>query len=130
MIVGGLIGLLLGVLLIGWIGYERQRALYEQIFSLLQGQRDEARREMKVFRGLLFPAVAKFEGVFPPPPTEQPANQIGQPAGSSQPARSKLHIPFKTKFKQALRSMNTPQIARDRLAAALEKQPSGEKANV
>lgn len=109
-----LAGLLVGVLVAGWFGYERQREVYEQLVRTLENDRDAARSEAKVFRGLLFPVLNRVDA---------PAALLEQPDERS-PAKRQVrsHIPFRLRFDQIRKVMNTRQQSTDALAAALAKQ--------
>jgi hypothetical protein len=126
-----LLGLLLGVIGAGWYGFERQSAVYEQLLRVLENDRDAARNEAKVFRGLLFPVLNKVEAV-----SEDAAKRSSQPSGegrnsgsvaSSQtasvsPRRRPRFIPSRVWFNMLRKNTNTPQKKTDALASALDKQ--------
>ena len=122
-----LAGLLIGVLGAGWFGFERQREVYEQLVRTLENDRDAARNESKVFRGLLFPVLNRAEVA-----TEGAPKVPGE--STSSPRRVRSRMPFRTQFNLARKFMNTPQQKTDTLAAALEKQkplnPVQEKTHV
>ena len=101
----------------GWYAFERQAAIYEQMVALLEKDREAARAESKVFRGLLFPGVAKIEmsadsrGQAAPPPSAAPVNPM-----------LNRRVPFRLRWKQAVKLSNTKQMKTDALASALQKQ--------
>lgn len=124
--IGALLGSLFGVILVGWFAFERQRDVYEQMVALITADRDIARSEVKVFRTLLFPGLAKMEAA------KQAMDEIGpkpQPASNVQPFRRNKRTPFRHYFKEMMKLHNTKQTATDRLAAALEAQKPEEKKN-
>lgn len=108
-----LAGLLLGVIAAGWYGFDRQRAVYEQLVGILAADRDAARNEAKVFRALLFPASKALDV----PPESKP---ISAPLINTRQ-------PFRLRFKQSVRANATGQLKKDNLAAALLKQGYAEK---
>lgn len=123
-------GLLVGAAAITF-AWRLERKTWRQLVALLERQRDEARHEMKVYRGLLFPIVAKAEtvaGSSPAPASASQGSSKVEPAAGNQSGRSSTRTfarkPFRVRFKQAVRSFNSKQLGIDRLAGALEKQKS------
>lgn len=126
----------------------------------LRGERDEARREIKVYRNLLIPGMAKADpvpGTYPgtsssasvTQPIASPASGVAgrhaatpplfvpkpAAASSAEPKTAedvfKLKIPYRDKFKLLMRLTNSKQVRTDTLASALQKQkPIQEKHNV
>lgn len=128
MIISTLIGALLGVLGAGWYAYDRQAQIYAQLVGILEADRDHARKEAQVFRGLLFPALGKIErnevSVEAPATPAQPADAGSRPQSaprSSNPLLNK-RTPFKIRFKKGLAMLNTKQQGRNELTAAIQKQ--------
>lgn len=126
-LIGALLGVLIGVVAAGIYAYERQGASYAEISRLLEADRDAARNEAKVFRNLLFPALARIEK------GELPAEAAATPAKASTGAGDRTHpvsrsplfdkrTPFRVRFKQALAATNTKQKGRDELTAAIQQQ--------
>jgi hypothetical protein len=118
---------------------------YERIIVELERERDDAIREMKIFRGLLLPSVARAEsgtgsgiqrGVnqITPDSPKKSVEAFGSQVHPEGPSRrdeaspAKKHsfyrsrIPFRLRFNQVRRALNTKQQATDTLAVALEKQ--------
>lgn len=113
----------------------------------LRAERDEARREIKVYRNLLIPAMrsidpvtapvtARAEGAAAEPQTATAAHTVPstgpRPAASSKPASPvvpktaediwKMPIRYRDKFKLLMRLTNSKQVRTDTLASALSKQ--------
>ena len=125
-----LIGTVVALLALLVWAFDRQRQIYEQLFQILERDRDEARHEAKVFRGLAFPVMLKIES----------REEAAQPGLSSQPLRQSTasgaassgpstpnplfnkRTPFRIRFNQMRKLTNTPQQKTDALASALEKQ--------
>ena len=148
-----LLGLLAGVIATSVCAFRWQRETYESIITLLERQRDEARTEAKVFRGLLFPVLnrqpdSSGAGSSPAAPSSsggglarsskvEPSRGSQSPAPSSDPTQffenllRSRRIPFRQKFNLARMATNSKQKKTDTLAAALSQQkPSGENKNV
>jgi hypothetical protein len=123
----------------GWAAFDRQQKLYEQMFGLLLRERDQARNESTVYRNLLFPVLRDTKS--DPAPTSNAlhetrrgASERGPVAAPTAPAGPSnflgRRIPFKIRFKTAMRTLNTKQQKTDALASALENQKPQEKQNV
>lgn len=145
MITGLLIGLLLGVIVVGWYGFERQRETYGQIVEILTRDRDAAKHEASVFRRIVLPAFDKVgsavsgvavSAVLGGGSVVGAAAPAGATPKAAQPANPLLNrrTPFRIRFKQAAKMLNTGQRKTDALASALANQkvpqPSEEKQNV
>jgi hypothetical protein len=118
---------LLGVLFaavfgLGWYqiasAYEREAAIHIQMIATLEEERDAARDEAKIFRNLLFPAVARAEN-------GELASAKAPPSQQSIPdtrPRLRRQGSWKNFFNEVRKLSNTPQQKTDALASALEKQ--------
>jgi len=118
---------------LAWYGYRRQGETYEQLIAILERSREEARHEAEVFRRLVLPVYDRAEKV------SLAASSSPQPLGGkvatptpAEPARSShsivdRRIPWRIRFKQAVRWTNTKQKATDTLAAALRTQKPAQK---
>lgn len=104
------------------VGFYAQYRAYERVIAIIERERDEAVREMKVFRGILIPAIAPSK-----------VNAVSEPAKPSalgifsHLANNTRRTPFRIRFKQSLKAMNSKQVKTDALASALAQQ---EKSNV
>jgi hypothetical protein len=142
-----LAGLLIGVLLAGWFGFERYRQVYEQLIAAITAERDKALHEAKVYRGLLLPALSRVEAAAASEGAPGQQRDLGGsravPNASSQaaakPASSRmrrLRVGSREFFNEMRRARNTPQIKTDALADAIEhvnaqqKVPTQEKPHV
>lgn len=106
-----LLGILVGVIAAGWYGFERQREVFEQLVRSLEHERDEARNEAKVFRGLLFPAIARKSDDQAPAKVAAPTRADG--------AVARGRMPFRKYFNLVREQTNKKQLATDALAAAI-----------
>jgi hypothetical protein len=137
--------------LIAWFAFREQGRRYEQIVRILMADRDAARTEARVFRNLLAPAIARAENPQPAkgdwfsPDTLDLLNRnvagmaaaagkkerIGTQGDATPNPLANRRVPFRIRFKQAMKATNTKQQKTDALASALENQkPSQEKVNV
>lgn len=123
--------------LVAWYGYRRQAETYEQVISILERARDEARHEAQVFRRLVLPVFDKVErdraemGSLSPAPSHPPGMR-GADAGASGTTNHTPQAPVPSPFnprrrwvvrmKDAMRATNTKQKNTDTLARALERQ--------
>jgi hypothetical protein len=139
---GVLIGLLLATLGIGWYAFERQSQVYQALIGAIAQQRDQAQHEAKVFRRIVLPvydkaesslesAAAKPETSSQPmaaaAPIHTPARVDPQAKGAAAPnPLTNRRTPFRIRFKQGARLLNTKQKATDTLAAALSSQKTQE----
>jgi len=128
-----LIGILLGVLAVGWVAIERQREVYEQLVASVEAERDKAVNESKVYQRLLFPVLNRVEAGLkdandPTPNKSLGEGLIGAASASSSPAAQlkrpvrRRRMPFRFLFNEIRRASNTPQQKVDALANALLKQ--------
>lgn len=143
MITGLLIGLLVALIGVGWYAFESQRETYAQMIEILTTDREAARHEASVFRRLVLPSFDKVEnaasGVANNPvlgggsPIAAPAGATPKAVPPVNPLRNR-RTPFRIRFKQAAKLMNTGQRKTDALASALSQQktqkPLEEKQNV
>lgn len=140
---GVLIGLLLATLGIGWYAFERQSQVYQALIGAIAQQRDQAQHEAKVFRRIVLPVYDKADSSLesaaanPPSTRSQPmaaAAPIHTPARVDPQAKgaaapnplTNRRTPFRIRFKQGARMLNTKQKATDTLAAALSSQKTQE----
>lgn len=113
---------------LAWYGYQRQAETYEQLVSILERSRDEARHEAQVFRRLVLPVYDKAENSSSSavsPPQSLGGVPVATSASPAQTPPSNLfnrRVPFRVRFNQARKAMNTKQQKTDALASALEKQ--------
>lgn len=114
-----LAGILVGVILAGWYGFERQREVFEQLVQTLEHERDEARNEAKVFRGLLFPAIARKNEDQAPKKVDAPIRAGGVPPRG--------RMPFRKYFNLVREQTNKKQLATDALAAAITEAQEAAK---
>lgn len=129
MIVGVLLGILIGVIAVGYFAFIGQRLAHQEALSFVVGQLERERTESKVFRNLLFPVLAKTQ------PEVRTLDDIKKdlPSYSGKLISKDVldkRTPFRIRFKQGMAKLNTKQRNTDALAAALAKQPSQEKTNV
>ena len=127
---GLVVGLLLGFIFGAWFGSENVRRADERLIATLETDRDAARNEAKVFRGLLIPNFARVD-------TVTRAAEIKAAADNAKPGSiardpNRRRVPFRKLFNLARQESNQKQIRTDALASALEqvKVPTGEKDNV
>jgi hypothetical protein len=96
------------------------------IVARLEDERDHARNEAKVYRGLLIPAITRSEakpagaaGSAIESPTST-ATASGRRPASAASTRSASRVPFRNLFNAARRMTNTKQQRTDALANALQ----------
>lgn len=141
------LGAFLATLIVGIAGIVAQRRAYERLVDIVVADRDRDRLENKVFRALLFPAIVRAEKAVeaagiagdsslpqnkPPAPqhTPTPAASTTQPPASPLDRKpGRMRLPFRIRFNQTRRELNTKQQKTDALASALEKQKPQEKTN-
>lgn len=121
-----LAGLLIGVIAAGLYGFERQRQVYEQLVKTLEADRDGVIKEMRVYRNLLFPVLARADNpvaVADLPNTTAPkaanavvVNRAGVVPHTGRPVQ---RLSFRQRFNKARKTTNTPQIKTDVLADAI-----------
>ena len=119
-----LLGILFGVLGAGWYGFERQKAVYEQLVRVLENDRDAARQEARVFRGLVLPSFSRVEASEGAPEageSQRTAVSQKKPAQATQSFYRPARLPFRKLFNMERRKTNTPQQKTDALATALQK---------
>jgi len=138
-------GILIGTIaalfaLLAW-AFHRQREIYEQLFSVLERDRDEAKHEAKVFRGLAFPVMLKVESREEAAGAVVSQQPLRNDAAQAPPASSGLSTklnpffnrrsPFRIRFNKMRALTNSKQQKTDALAAALEnaKPPRKEPAH-
>ncbi len=102
----------------------RQIEMHAEIIARLEIERDYARHEAKVYRGLLMPAVKRAEAESDdavPAATPRSAAQ-GSSTASTHPAplRRGRQVPYRSWFNQARRLTNTKQQRVDALGDAIE----------
>jgi hypothetical protein len=104
----------------------RQAALYEEIIRRVEEERDFARNESRVYRGLLMPALKRTEAASGDRENTIPQSHPVEKAPASTPSRSPQtasrlrRLPFRQQFNLARKAMNTPQQRTDALAEALQ----------
>lgn len=112
----------------------RQREVYEQLVRTLENDRDAARQESKVFRGLLFPVINRAEAAsegaaaFSPGASSTPGRRAPKAAPLEVAAPKtveeiwRLRVPYREKFKLLRQLSNSKQQRTDALASALKQQ--------
>lgn len=126
-----LAGLLAGVVVTFYFVYVTQARVYEQLISMLASDRDSARHEAQVYRGILAPSLRRAEAgvtdaaapVRPAHPGPGQAKTTPAPAVSNSSA-SRLRFggrtPFRRAFNFARQATNTPQNRVNALADAIQ----------
>ena len=123
------IGLLVGAIACAVIVI-LQRQVCADLIQRLEADRDLARNEAKVYRELLFPVLRKTDTASGGASTATTTSAIspnGQTATvrdaspKAVPAKVRTRMPFRIRFNEMRRQMNTPQQKTDAMADALEK---------
>ena len=142
---GLVMGGLLVILAVHFLVLPSQAKLHGQLADLMERDRQEAKAEAKVFRSLVLPGLAKLENAASnlgpaTAPTALKASRPDPGANVVNPSPSPLgnpllnrRVPWRIRFKQAVKDNNDPQKHTDALAAALRNQKvpkSEEKQNV
>jgi hypothetical protein len=137
-VIGGFfIGLVVGAALVmaavHFLVLPNQAKLYLRITELMERDRQEAKAEAKIFRSLVLPGLAKLESTNSGAPGISTALSVPRPdsgaktadPSASLPPKSSLfnrRIPFRIRFKDAVKANNDPQKRTDALAQALIQQ--------
>jgi hypothetical protein len=122
---GFLAGLLLGLIVGIVAGLAIADRTTKKLIATLESDRELARNEAKVFRGLLFPVLNRStEEAKPAPELPEIVKKPAQPAAAPPPVnplQRPRHMRTKTWFNQVRRILNSKQQRTDALSSAIEQ---------